>query len=82
MLRIDPGAERDLGPEGYRLPIDGRAASRIDGGGAAGLFWGAQTLRQLLGAEAFRRAPLTRDRRLAAAGDLRRGRAPLRAGAA
>ncbi len=37
---------------------DGRAVVR--GGGPAGVFWGAQTLRQLLGPDAFRRAPLWR----------------------
>ncbi|MDX3403099.1 beta-N-acetylhexosaminidase [Streptomyces sp. ME01-18h] len=46
-----------LADEGYRLDIapDG---VRLTGGGPAGLFWGAQTLRQLLGPDAFRRAPL------------------------
>ncbi len=34
----------------------------LTGGGPDGLFWGAQTLRQLLGPDAFRRAPLP-DRR-------------------
>ncbi|MEI7034953.1 beta-N-acetylhexosaminidase [Streptomyces pratensis] len=46
-----------LAPEAYRVAVDGRAV-RIRGGSAAGLFWGAQTLRQLLGPDAFRRAPL------------------------
>lgn len=47
----------ELADEGYRLDIapDG---VRLTGGGPAGLFWGAQTLRQLLGPDAFRRAPL------------------------
>ncbi|MFI6349539.1 beta-N-acetylhexosaminidase [Streptomyces sp. NPDC050560] len=53
VLRID----RALAPEAYRLIVD-EYAVRIDGGGPAGVFWGAQTLRQLLGPEAFRRAPL------------------------
>jgi hexosaminidase len=57
VLGIDPG----LPPEGYRLVTDAQPL-RIEGGGPAGVFWGAQTLRQLLGAEAFRRAPLRRDR--------------------
>ncbi|NEB79627.1 beta-N-acetylhexosaminidase, partial [Streptomyces sp. SID14478] len=30
----------------------------IEGGAAAGVFWGAQTLRQLLGPDAYRRAPV------------------------
>ncbi|MER5430786.1 beta-N-acetylhexosaminidase [Streptomyces sp. NPDC002588] len=53
VLSIDP----ELPPEGYRLVADGQAM-RIQGGGAAGVFWGAQTFRQLLGPDAFRRAPL------------------------
>ncbi|MEV6654116.1 beta-N-acetylhexosaminidase [Streptomyces sp. NPDC051219] len=54
VLSIDAG----LAPEEYRIVVDG-SVRRIDGGSAAGVFWGAQTLRQLLGPEAFRRAPLT-----------------------
>jgi hexosaminidase len=57
VLSVEPGIERDFGPEGYRLVADGHAV-RIEGGSAAGVFWGAQTLRQLLGPEAFRRAPV------------------------
>ncbi|MFE0190996.1 beta-N-acetylhexosaminidase [Streptomyces sp. NPDC058989] len=47
-----------LPAEGYRLEADARWGVRITGGGPAGVFWGAQTLRQLLGPQAFRRAPL------------------------
>ncbi|HET9381182.1 MAG TPA: beta-N-acetylhexosaminidase [Streptomyces sp.] len=59
-LRIDPsatGTTGEAGEESYRLTV---AADGVDlvGGGPAGLFWGAQTLRQLLGPDAFRRAPL------------------------
>ncbi|MEV6959647.1 beta-N-acetylhexosaminidase [Streptomyces sp. NPDC051207] len=56
-LRTDPSVTADLGEEGYRLAV---TADGVDlaGGGPAGLFWGAQTLRQLLGPDAFRRAPL------------------------
>ncbi|WP_406501687.1 beta-N-acetylhexosaminidase [Streptomyces sp. NBC_00500] len=48
---------KDLGDEGYRLAVTPKGVHLV-GGGAAGLFWGAQTLRQLLGPDAFRRAPL------------------------
>ncbi|MCA6095055.1 beta-N-acetylhexosaminidase [Streptomyces sp. SCA3-4] len=54
-LSIDPAVERQLGPEGYRIVVDGHAL-RIHGGSAAGLFWAAQTFRQMLGPDAFRRA--------------------------
>ncbi|MEU1214371.1 beta-N-acetylhexosaminidase [Streptomyces sp. NPDC005791] len=53
-LRIDSTLE----PEGYRLDVEPVRGVRITGGSAAGVFWGAQTLRQLLGPEAFRRAPV------------------------
>ncbi|MEU2485198.1 beta-N-acetylhexosaminidase [Streptomyces sp. NPDC047726] len=53
-LRIDPALE----PECYRLTVVPDRGVRITGGSAAGVFWGAQTLRQLLGPEAFRRAPV------------------------
>ncbi|MEU6145152.1 beta-N-acetylhexosaminidase [Streptomyces sp. NPDC047081] len=53
VLDIDP----DLPPEGYRVVNDG-GPYRIRGGDAAGVFWGAQTFRQLLGPDAFRRAPV------------------------
>jgi hexosaminidase len=56
-LRHDP----HLPPEGYRITIRDRRALVL-GGGPAGVFWGAQTLRQLLGPDAFRRAPLGRTR--------------------
>ncbi|MDG4860608.1 beta-N-acetylhexosaminidase [Streptomyces sp. T-3] len=61
VLRLDTDLERELGPEAYRLSTDGSladAAVLIEGGSAAGVFWGAQTLRQLLGPYAFRRAPI------------------------
>ncbi|WP_309094149.1 beta-N-acetylhexosaminidase [Streptomyces sp.] len=57
-LRVRP----DLGgPEAYRLTV-GAGRVLIEGGSAAGLFWGAQTFRQLLGPEAFRRAPVSGER--------------------
>ncbi|MFF4588889.1 beta-N-acetylhexosaminidase [Streptomyces sp. NPDC001388] len=52
-LAVDPR----LPPEGYRLSLHG-PGRLIQGGSAAGVFWGAQTFRQLLGPDAFRRAPL------------------------
>ncbi|MFC5722729.1 beta-N-acetylhexosaminidase [Streptomyces gamaensis] len=48
-----------LAPEAYRLDAGQKSGIRIAGGSAAGVFWGAQTLRQLLGPQAFRRAPLS-----------------------
>ncbi|MFI9764068.1 beta-N-acetylhexosaminidase [Streptomyces sp. NPDC051963] len=56
-LQLDPV----LGREEYRLVSD-RTGVLIEGGSAAAVFWGAQTLRQLLGPDAYRRAPLGRDR--------------------
>ncbi|MFI8187210.1 beta-N-acetylhexosaminidase [Streptomyces sp. NPDC085946] len=56
-LSLDPAVTGDLGEEGYRLAVT-PAGVHLAGGGPAGLFWGAQTLRQLLGPDAFRRAPL------------------------
>ncbi|XEC32711.1 family 20 glycosylhydrolase [Streptomyces fradiae] len=53
-----------LGPEAYRLTVD-RNGVELVGGGPAGAFWGLQTLRQMLGAAAFRKAPLDRARRWA-----------------
>ncbi|MFF0226134.1 beta-N-acetylhexosaminidase [Streptomyces sp. NPDC004629] len=61
-LRIRPEEAARLGPEGYTLHVDGDAVT-VHGGGPAGVFWGAQTLRQLLGPDAFRRAPLAPGRR-------------------
>ncbi|MFE9649764.1 beta-N-acetylhexosaminidase [Streptomyces sp. NPDC006365] len=60
LLRIQPPLADELGsPEAYRLTVDGDRVV-IAGASAAGLFWGAQTFRQLLGPDAFRRAPVTR----------------------
>jgi hexosaminidase len=55
-LRADVPADSGLGEEGYRLRVreDG---VEITASAPAGVFWGAQTLRQLLGPEAYRRAP-------------------------
>ncbi|MGC0316320.1 hexosaminidase [Kitasatospora acidiphila] len=48
-----------LAPEAYRIAI-GPERAQLTAGGPAGAHWAAQTLRQLLGPEAFRRAPLRR----------------------
>ncbi|MFJ6939487.1 beta-N-acetylhexosaminidase [Streptomyces sp. NPDC101132] len=56
-LLTDDRVRAELGEEGYRLTVDA-GGTAVVGGGPAGVFWGAQTLRQLLGPEAFRRAPL------------------------
>ncbi|MBZ4321986.1 beta-N-acetylhexosaminidase [Streptomyces huiliensis] len=58
VLRIDPRLAGELGPEGHRIVIDGYGIF-LDGADAAGVFWAAQTFRQLLGPDAFRRAPVT-----------------------
>ncbi|MFI9242113.1 beta-N-acetylhexosaminidase [Streptomyces sp. NPDC053086] len=50
-----------LEPEEYRLGAVAGRGVEIRGGGPAGVFWGAQTLRQLLGPDAFRRAPVRPD---------------------
>lgn len=64
VLEISPDIAGRLGPEGYRLTVDGSAV-RVEGGSAAGVFWGAQTLRQLLGPDVYRGAPVDADRRWA-----------------
>ncbi|MFE6890230.1 beta-N-acetylhexosaminidase [Streptomyces sp. NPDC057694] len=55
LIRLSVDGE--LPTEGYRLSVTPRGVD-LRGGSPAGVFWGAQTLRQLLGADAFRRAPL------------------------
>ncbi|MFJ2702201.1 beta-N-acetylhexosaminidase [Streptomyces sp. NPDC087428] len=59
-LRIEPAAD-ELGPEGYLLDVDADAVT-LRAAAPAGLHWGVQTLRQLLGPEAFRQAPVNPDR--------------------
>ncbi|MFI5685668.1 beta-N-acetylhexosaminidase [Streptomyces sp. NPDC051636] len=56
-LSVHPAVTKDLGEEGYRLAVTPTGVLLV-GGGPPGLFWGAQTLRQLLGPDVFRRAPL------------------------
>ncbi len=53
VLSIDPGLAR-LGQEGYRLVVS-PAQARIESATEAGVFYGMQTLRQLLPAEVFGR---------------------------
>lgn len=71
-LPLPPGAEgarntvalrldSTLPAEAYRLEVVATWGVVITGGGPAGVFWGAQTLRQLLGPVAFRRAPVRPD---------------------
>ncbi|MEU5878071.1 beta-N-acetylhexosaminidase [Spirillospora sp. NPDC047279] len=50
---VDPA----LGPEAYRLTVSAERAE-IVGGDEAGVHWGRQTLRQLRGPDAFRRASI------------------------
>ncbi|MGW7417610.1 beta-N-acetylhexosaminidase [Streptomyces sp. NPDC054863] len=47
-----------LAAEAYRLSVIQGQGFELRGGSAAGVFWAAQTLRQLLGPEAFRSAPV------------------------
>ncbi|MEX0170765.1 beta-N-acetylhexosaminidase [Streptomyces sp. LMG1-1-1.1] len=61
-LRISEEVERRYGPEGYRLSTEtADSAVLVEGGGPAGVFWAAQTLRQLLGPDAYRKAPVRKD---------------------
>ncbi|MET7682772.1 beta-N-acetylhexosaminidase [Streptomyces sp. NPDC005423] len=53
-LRLDD----TLPTEAYRLEVTADRGVVLTGGSPAGVFWGAQTLRQLLGPAAFRRAPV------------------------
>ncbi|MEE2044691.1 beta-N-acetylhexosaminidase, partial [Nocardiopsis tropica] len=56
-IRLSVDARAGLGREGYRLIVDDEGAI-IVGNDPAGVFYGAQTLRQLLPPDAFRSAPL------------------------
>ncbi len=54
-LRRQPSLERTLGPEGYRLEVKPKGIT-ISAATEAGVFYGIQTLRQLLPPEIFREA--------------------------
>ncbi|MFJ6700775.1 beta-N-acetylhexosaminidase [Streptomyces sp. NPDC091272] len=54
-LRLDGS----LAAEAYRISVTEGRGIELRGGSGAGVFWAAQTLRQLLGPAAFRSAPLT-----------------------
>ncbi|MEW2139005.1 beta-N-acetylhexosaminidase [Streptomyces sp. NPDC005409] len=56
-LRLDPERGEGLGPESYGITVDA-AGVELTGASEAGLFWAFQTLRQLLGPDAYRKAPL------------------------
>jgi hexosaminidase len=55
VLRTDATLLPKLGPEGYRLEVTPRRVT-IAGGAEAGVFYGIQTLRQLLPVEIFRKS--------------------------
>ncbi|MEW1629966.1 beta-N-acetylhexosaminidase [Streptomyces sp. NPDC089173] len=59
--RVELALDAVLAPEAYGLVVDGDTV-RITGGSATGLLHGAQTFRQLLGPDAFRRAPIAPER--------------------
>ncbi|MFJ6216401.1 beta-N-acetylhexosaminidase [Streptomyces sp. NPDC092296] len=61
-LAVHPLVTEELGPEGYQIRVSPNGTD-VFGGGPAGVFWGAQTLRQLLGPDAYRRAPLPGEHR-------------------
>ena len=56
-LRIDRALAKTLGDEGYRLAVTPRAVT-IRAAAPAGVFYGMQTLRQLLPVDVFREAPI------------------------
>nr|WSX51640.1 beta-N-acetylhexosaminidase [Streptomyces sp. NBC_00974] len=60
-LAIRPDLARSTGAESYELHVT-QGWVLLEGADPAGLFYAAQTLRQMLGPEAFRRAPAAPDR--------------------
>ncbi|MFJ6796449.1 beta-N-acetylhexosaminidase [Streptomyces sp. NPDC091268] len=56
-LALRPELARSLGAESYELRVRPGDVT-LEGADPAGLFYAAQTMRQLLGARAYRRAPL------------------------
>lgn len=67
VLALDPAALERFGPEGYALEVSG-AGVRIQAAEPAGLFYGTQTLRQLLPPRVEYEAALHRDLPLPAVG--------------
>ncbi len=61
LLRVLPELGAEDGPEAHRVVVDGHLVE-IAGASEAGVFRGAQTFRQMLGPEAFRRAPVSAKR--------------------
>ncbi|RSS76928.1 beta-N-acetylhexosaminidase [Streptomyces sp. WAC06614] len=58
-LVLRPRLADTLGPEAYEVHVR-ESGVLLEGADAAGLFWAAQTLRQLLGPDAYRKAPVRR----------------------
>jgi len=56
LLNLDPSLETSLGKEGYRLEVLSTSPIHITAATPAGLFYGGQTLRQLLPATIFAKA--------------------------
>ncbi|MCX4778714.1 beta-N-acetylhexosaminidase [Streptomyces sp. NBC_01264] len=56
-LALRPGLAREAGAESYGIHVE-PGVVLLDGADEAGVFYAAQTLRQLLGPDAHRRAPL------------------------
>ncbi|MGR4878800.1 beta-N-acetylhexosaminidase [Streptomyces sp. LARHCF249] len=57
LIGPESGPGEGLGREAYSLSV-GATGVELTGASEAGLFWGVQTLRQLLGPDVYRKAPL------------------------